>query len=718
MPSRQIKDFTQDTTPAITDLLIKQSAGGSTKSATIQDYLDTVFGYTLAVDHNDAEWLGGLRIQAGVDEDAGGILFHQSLEDEPLKVIFAADQGDQNADLWQLEAENKETRGVFSISSYITGAYQPIITFSSHLSSEDNKESTTTVSGELEVEGARVLLSSTTNLELDGGSLKINGAGSVGNQFALAADSSSHGWLTTSGNGNIYLAPGGTGDVFHHYLNAASQTKIFATTTTGQSLLIDSSYLTTGSGIFVGGPGGVGDSCTSNHATGGLIRAGYTGDSADSSCFSSDTNYGFHFSAYQGSNTVFKVAASGYVGVGVQPTPDEVLSQLTISSPDIDDIPATFRMVQQKGTSNHYEFRAHDHEYGDNDDYQLTIAYGEDTGVDTEGGPTMTSKYVFDGDNGFMSVGGVYAAVTDLENSLVLDGAIQLNADAATPIGEEDGAIKFETNEFFGYHSGNWHSLDQSAGSGTVNVGLQYKIPVYTADPSGSVVDHTSALYWKSDRLGVNEDDPQTDLHLKGAEGTTIRLERNEAADIVENDLIGAIEFYGFDAGLTYNTFGVGAKIVGMASGGWSHSSEHSSVDIQTELQFWTTPNLGELTKRLTIKDSGVIHHTKATYTTIEDAGTVGGETINLDLDDSDLHKITLDDDLTLTFSNSKEGQRILIRVLQSGGGGYTITWPGGITWVNGVVGQPTTTDDKATVFGFITTAADTYDGFVVGKNI
>ena len=41
-----------------------------------------------------------------------------------------------------------------------------------------------------------------------------------------------------------------------------------------------------------------------------------------------------------------------------------------------------------------------------------------------------------------------------------------------------------------------------------------------------------------------------------------------------------------------------------------------------------------------------------------------------------------------------------------------------GITWVNGVVGQPTTTDATATVFGFITTAAATYDGFVVGRNI
>ena len=374
MPSRQIKDFTQDTTPAITDLLIKQSAGGSTKSATISDYLDTVFGYALAVDHNDAEWLGGLRIQAGAGDDAGGILLHQSVEDEPLKVVFAADQGDQDADLWQIEAENKATRGAFSISSYITGAYQPIITLSSHLSSENKRESTTTVSGELEVGGQAdsaglsllwleqpsnsgtkhmikainygtgdslwidnknsalaagvgdVIVDYLGNLELDGGELRIKGAGSVANQLVLAADSSSHGYLTTSSNGNIYLSPGGTGDVNHLYTNAASQTKITATTTTSQSLLITSANLTTGSGILVSGPGGTDTDCASDKDSGGLIRSEYTGDSTDSSCFSSDTDFGFHFSAYQGSDTVFKVAASGYVGVGIQPTADEVLS--------------------------------------------------------------------------------------------------------------------------------------------------------------------------------------------------------------------------------------------------------------------------------------------------------------------------------------------------------------------------------------------------------
>ena len=292
----------------------------------------------------------------------------------------------------------------------------------------------------------------------------------------------------------------------------------------------------------------------------------------------------------------------------------------------------------------------------------------------------------------------------------------------ATPIGEEDGTIKFEGNEFLGYHSGGWHSLDQTAGTGTVSAGLQYKIPVYTASPSGTVVDDTSALYWKSNRLGVNEDDPQTDIHLKSTTGGTIRLERNEPGAIVNNDKLGTIEFYGFDQ--AFNDFeGVGAKIVGEATGTWSYDADNQH-DRQTELQFWTTSgiNTEDTQKRMVIEDTGVIYHEKATYTNIEDAGTVGGETINLDLDDSDLHKITLDGNLTLTFSNSKTGQRFLVRVLQSSGGGHTITWPAGITWVNGVVGQPTTTDAKATVFGFITTigepATPAYDGFVVGRNI
>ena len=259
-----------------------------------------------------------------------------------------------------------------------------------------------------------------------------------------------------------------------------------------------------------------------------------------------------------------------------------------------------------------------------------------------------------------------------------------------------------------------WVTLP-TTGTGTVEEGEQYKVAYYP-NVDETVVSDTSALYWKNGQLGVQVSSPEADVHIRRAEGAVIRLERNEPADIVEDDLLGAIEFYGFDDA-AHDTFGVGAKIVGEASGTWSHSGEDSSLDTQTELQFWTTPNAGSLTNRMTIEDSGVIKHEKATYTNFPSLSFAA--TLDIDLDTSNLHKITLTDNITFTFSNSKAGQRFIVRVLQDGSGNHTIAWPSGISWASGGTAPThTATANRATVLGFLTTGSDTYDGFVIGKDI
>ena len=59
-----------------------------------------------------------------------------------------------------------------------------------------------------------------------------------------------------------------------------------------------------------------------------------------------------------------------------------------------------------------------------------------------------------------------------------------------------------------------------------------------------------------------------------------------------------------------------------------------------------------------------------------------------------------------------------MLRILQDGTGSRTVTWFSTIKWAGGTAPTLTTTADKADVLGFLCTATDAYDGFVVGQNI
>lgn len=95
--------------------------------------------------------------------------------------------------------------------------------------------------------------------------------------------------------------------------------------------------------------------------------------------------------------------------------------------------------------------------------------------------------------------------------------------------------------------------------------------------------------------------------------------------------------------------------------------------------------------------------------------------TIDLDLDVSTRHRMTLTDDATLTVSNPSSGQGFIVRILQDGTGGHTITWFDGISWAYGYEPSLTTTANKADLFVFVCTAitpTPTFDGFVVGQSL
>jgi len=110
-----------------------------------------------------------------------------------------------------------------------------------------------------------------------------------------------------------------------------------------------------------------------------------------------------------------------------------------------------------------------------------------------------------------------------------------------------------------------------------------------------------------------------------------------------------------------------------------------------------------------TIMCSGVRGH-------LLDNGTTDGTT-QFDISQSTVHKITLDQDATFSVTNDRAGDRFMIRVLQDGSGGHSVTWWSTIKWAGNVT--PTLSGaNKADLLGFLCTGTNTYDGFIVGQDI
>jgi hypothetical protein len=118
-------------------------------------------------------------------------------------------------------------------------------------------------------------------------------------------------------------------------------------------------------------------------------------------------------------------------------------------------------------------------------------------------------------------------------------------------------------------------------------------------------------------------------------------------------------------------------------------------------------------TEALYVADKAYI---QSSYSAIDT--NVDGATITFDLDAANTHTVTLGGNRILALSNANVGQHFIIRLVQDGTGSRTVTWFSTIKWPGGLVPTLTTTGGKTDVFGFICTAANTYDGFVIGYNL
>jgi hypothetical protein len=98
-------------------------------------------------------------------------------------------------------------------------------------------------------------------------------------------------------------------------------------------------------------------------------------------------------------------------------------------------------------------------------------------------------------------------------------------------------------------------------------------------------------------------------------------------------------------------------------------------------------------------------------------AGTGGTTTLDLSLTNE--WRVTFGTkNGTLAVSNAKNGQKFVVSLTQDAVGTRTVVWFDTIKWTDAGTPTLTTTAAKRDTFGFIVTGTDTFDGYIVGKNI
>ena len=110
--------------------------------------------------------------------------------------------------------------------------------------------------------------------------------------------------------------------------------------------------------------------------------------------------------------------------------------------------------------------------------------------------------------------------------------------------------------------------------------------------------------------------------------------------------------------------------------------------------------------------------YSRSYYTNITDSGNIT-TSVTLDLDESNFHQVTLSGNpITIAVSNGDVGQRFIIRLKQDNTGSRTVNWFSTISWPGG--GPPTLSaaTGVADLLGFVVTAANEYDGFLMVSGI
>jgi hypothetical protein len=95
------------------------------------------------------------------------------------------------------------------------------------------------------------------------------------------------------------------------------------------------------------------------------------------------------------------------------------------------------------------------------------------------------------------------------------------------------------------------------------------------------------------------------------------------------------------------------------------------------------------------------------------------GATVTFDLSAGNKQVVTLGGNRTLALSNVLSGHTFILKLIQDGTGSRTVTWFSTVNWRGTGGSAPTlsTAVSAVDVLGFIQTAANTYDGFIVSQS-
>lgn len=93
------------------------------------------------------------------------------------------------------------------------------------------------------------------------------------------------------------------------------------------------------------------------------------------------------------------------------------------------------------------------------------------------------------------------------------------------------------------------------------------------------------------------------------------------------------------------------------------------------------------------------------------------GATITFDMTSNNIHSVTLAGNRTLAVTNVSVGQAFVIRLIQDVTGNRVATWFSTIHWSGGSAPILATIASHWDVLGFLCTAPNVYDGYILGSN-
>lgn len=251
------------------------------------------------------------------------------------------------------------------------------------------------------------------------------------------------------------------------------------------------------------------------------------------------------------------------------------------------------------------------------------------------------------------------------------------------------------------------------------------------------VIEQSGVKELGNNNLEVVEQDPvamavdvnQGYAYIKNSAGSKVYPVRIYSADEAVsisgnasgNTRIDAIVLY-INLGASPNSGATNVATLTVVEGTPSASpSAPSDNDIQTAIgasnPFIRLADITVANGETEITDSEITdQRTRATYVKRSGDWTenVDGATITFDVEEY-RNYVVLGGNRILAVENDQSGDEFLIKLIQDGTGGRTVTWWSNIDWDGGSEPTLSTDPDVADVFGFHKKADGRYEGYIVG---